>query len=247
MAAPSPAPWWAWPAMLCLDGPAFVVLARFALRPSDVMTADTVLIGAMVWAGYVADRWLDARHDADVATWRHGSARRRGPWLFALAVATGLWAAAAGASVGALGAALLGPSGRWLPLAVAAIFCGRWLGIGWLPRSLGVAWLMCAFVGWGGDLPTAITTSIALLVLANLTAIRRAEQPGGRGLAWWAGVLFALALTTALVAPAGLSWAVAVAAGLLWVVGAGSGYHAERRRAIVDAATLLALVLAAIS
>ena len=247
MAAPSPAPWWARPTMASLDGPAFVVLARYGLRPSPPRAADTVLIGALVWAGYVADRWLDARHDADTATWRHGSARRLGPWLFALALLLGLAAVSAGASVGALWLAVIGPFGRWLPLGVAVIFCGRWLRVGWPVRSLCVAWLMCALACWRADWPAAATMSVALLALANLTAIRRAERPGEHGLAWWACAVFALALTTTLVAPSALSLAVAAVTGLLCLFGAGSGRHAERRRAIVDAVTLLALGAAALT
>ena len=247
MATSATAPWWARPTMLSLDGPAFVLLARAALgRAWPAHFADTVLVMALVWAGYVTDRWMDARYDDDSRTWRHDASRRHAPLILGLAVLVGLLAALTGAQLAALWSGVLSWGGLWLLLGVGAIFCGRWLRLGWFVRALCVAGLMAAFVGWGEAWSRMSLACVAVLAFANLAAIRRAERPQERGMGWLLGLATGTALIFALSRPDALTLTVAAATGLLGMLGAGSGQHAERRRAIIDAVTFLALGAAAL-
>lgn len=246
MAPTEPAPWWARPTMLSLDGPAFVVLARAAVgRPVSSRFADTLLACALVWAGYLLDRWLDARYDGEVRTWRHGFAGRLGPVFMVIAVLVGLGAVLGGARVPSTWAEAPGGSAPWLPLGLAAIFGGRWLRIGWTGRAWCVVWLLVALAGWGEAWSPTSQAAIALLAFANLLAIRRAEQPTERGPRGWLAATAVGATVVAWMAPGALTIGAAAGVGVLMLLGGGGGRHAERRRAIVDAVTFLALAAAA--
>lgn len=248
MAAPLPAPWWARPTMLSLDGPAFVVLARAAVgRPPGAHFADTLLACALVWAGYLLDRWMDARFEGEIRTWRHDAAGRLGLALMALAALAGLGAVVAGARLPSTWEALWGGPVPWLPLGAAAIFCGRWLRIGWLIRAACVTGVLVALSGWDEAWSPADQAAVALLAFANLVAIRRAEHPTERSLSWWLASAACGAAAGAVVSPGAVTVGAAAGVGLLGLLGAGGGRHAERRRAIVDAITFAALAAAALA
>ena len=243
-ASPTP-PWWARLAMMSLDGPVFVLLARLAggrgqhERPFDMM-----LIGALVWAGYVADRWLDARLEAEAPTWRHQAARRHGPFFLLAAGVLVLAAMFAGARPFVIWSGIFRWVGGGLPIGLVAIYCGRWLYFGWLVRALCVAWLMAACAGWGESWTFTDFTSVMILGFANLAAIRRAEVPTDRFMAPLpAWVALAAAVHFAF-APAVLYGATMGGALTIWVMGGGSGRWPERRRAAIDAVTFAALATA---
>lgn len=246
MAPPAPAPWWARPTMLSLDGPAFVVFARAAVgRPASSRFADTLLVCALVWAGYLLDRWIDARYDGEVRTWRHVCAGRLGPALMLLAGFVGLGAVLGGARVPSTWAEALSGSAPWLPLGMAAIFGGRWLRIGWTGRAWCVVWLLVALAGWSEAWSPTSQAAVALLAFANLVAIRRAEHPTERGPRAWLAATAVGAAAVAWISPGSLTIGAAAGVGVLMLLGAGGGRHAERRRAIVDVVTFLALAASA--
>ncbi len=79
------APSWAWPAMLSLDGVAFVVLAGELAVPGSAWTWGTAATVWLVWCGYVLDRTLDAAwFPAVTQTWRHRFHARHGWTLLAI-------------------------------------------------------------------------------------------------------------------------------------------------------------------
>ena len=83
------APWWAWPAMLSLDGVAFVVLARELAVPGSLWTLGTLTTAWLLWCGYALDRTLDARwFPASTRTWRHRFHARHGWTFLAIGAAT---------------------------------------------------------------------------------------------------------------------------------------------------------------
>jgi len=109
--------WWQWPTILSLDAPAVALAwqglvateARVKLNPFAV-----VVLGVSVWLAYAADRWLEGwrLRPEQVRTQRHWFYQRlrwgvAGVW--ALALATDLWAAFIGLSAREFwfGAALL--------------------------------------------------------------------------------------------------------------------------------------------
>lgn len=76
------APWWAWPAMVSLDGVAFVLLARELAAPGSCWTLGTLATAWLLWCGCGLERWLDARwFPASTHTWRHRFHARHG-WTF---------------------------------------------------------------------------------------------------------------------------------------------------------------------
>jgi hypothetical protein len=235
MSKPPSAPWWAWPAMLSLDGPLFVLFSRAAVCGlSSVRRADTAFVLSLVWIGYATDRWLDVRHDADACTWRHASAGRHGPWIFAVATGAGLCSLLAGVRLSDLW-----PEGpvRWWPLICAAILCARWLGLGWFLRSLGIACLMSMFAGWGEHPAFLDLVCVALIAMSNLAAIRLAERTEERTVFWSQAFLTIGVAVLAILRPCALTIASAAGMGLLCVMGAAPARNVERRRALVDAAT----------
>ena len=235
MPKPPSAPWWAWPAMWSLDGPLFVLLSRAAVCGlSSVRRADTAFVLSLVWIGYATDRWLDARHDDDASTWRHASAGRHGPWIFAVAIGAGLCSLLVGVRLSDLW-----PEGpvRWWPLICAAILCARWLGLGWFLRALGIACLMSMFAGWGERPAFLDLVCVALVAMSNLAAIRLAERPEDRTAFWSQAFLAAGGIVLAMLRPGALTIASSAGMGLLCVMGAIPAGDAERRRALVDAVT----------
>lgn len=239
------APWWVRPTMLSLDGPAFVVLGGLAARARWAARApDLLLMASVVWAGYLTDRWLDARFDEDGKTWRHEFASRWAPWLVTSAGLAALLAVSAGARL------------AWSPTmdsawavcgllaGVAAVFSGRWVRLGWVVRAFVVTLLMTSFCLWGEAWSPTSAGSLAVLAAANLAAIRRAEFLGERRTSLVAYGALVVGLGFAVAAPSVLAATTVATAAILCLVDRLTPVAPERSRAMVDVLTFGALVLA---
>jgi hypothetical protein len=84
-------PWWQWPTVLSLDAPLVSVMWQWAAtRSADIepMPAHGVVLGAVVWTAYAADRWLEGVRVAEerLATERHRFYRRHRGGVAAVAV-----------------------------------------------------------------------------------------------------------------------------------------------------------------
>lgn len=177
------APWWAWPAMLSLDGVAFVVLARELAAPGTLWTLGTLTTAWLLWCGYALDRTLDARwFPASTQTWRHRFHARHGWTFLAVGALTGgalfialIWAGPDGeVSVGGRFFEGLDPQGTASGLVV--IFCARWLTEVWALRIGLVALLLASFAVSPLPNPSlAAYLAVFLLAATNLLAHRRIE------------------------------------------------------------------------
>ena len=133
---PDPIPWWLVPNVLALDAPLVAVAwqrflaGRFGVA---VPAAAAVALAAVVWAVYLADRYLDARRGATDADRHHLAAR------YPLAFAGGFLLAVGAATV----AAFRLPDGY--TRAGLVVGCGV---VGYLA-------LVHLLVGWGKRLPGA--------------------------------------------------------------------------------------------
>ena len=177
------APWWAWPAMLSLDGVAFVLFARELAVPGSLWTLGTLTTAWLLWCGYALDRTLDARwFPASTQTWRHRFHARHGWTFLAVGALTGgalfialIWAGPDGeVPVGGRLFKGLDPQGAASGLVV--IFCARWLTEVWALRIGLVALLLATFaIGPMPNPSVAALLAVCLLAATNLLAHRRLE------------------------------------------------------------------------
>lgn len=249
------APWWAWPAMLSLDGVAFVVLARELAAPGSAWTWGTATTVWLVWCGYVLDRTLDAAwFPAATQTWRHRFHARHG-WTL-LAIGAGI------AAVLFLALAWADPAGRPAPRAqillpfdtrqaaggLVVIFCARWLTEVWALRIGLVALLLASFaVHPLPDSSIAALLAVFLLVATNLLAHRRIEV--GLEASWDRFILWlaiAGCVACLLLGSADERWLCGACLGgvltLCWEP-ASSGPDPEYRRASIDGGVLIVLAV----
>ena len=250
------APWWAWPAMLSLDGVAFVVLARELAVPGSLGTLGTLTTAWLLWCGYALERYLDARwFPASTRTWRHRFHARHG-WTF---LAVGAFSGAAifvalawagpdvTVGVGRLGSRSLDL--RSVASGLVLIFCGRWFAEAWALRLVLVALLIAVFSV--GPLPhpsVAALLAVFLLAATNLLAHRRIERgpetSADRLVPW---VAAAGCLACLLLGSAGDRWlsgACLVGVLSLGVEPSGLAADPEQRRASLDGWVLVVLALA---
>ncbi len=176
------APWWAWPAMLSLDGVAFVLLARELAVPGPLWTLGTLTTAWLLWCGYALDRTLDAHwFPASSQTWRHRFHARHGWTLLAIGAATAavLFLALARADPEDLPATrrgLLPFNLRPAAGGLVVIFCARWLTEVWALRIGLVALLLASFAVSPMPNPSlAAYLAVFLLAATNLLAHRRIE------------------------------------------------------------------------
>ncbi len=176
------APWWAWPAMLSLDGVAFVLLARELAVPGSLWTLGTLTTAWLLWCGYALDRTLDAHwFPASTQTWRHRFHARHGWTLLAIGAATAavLFLALARADPEDLPATrrgLLPFNLRPAAGGLVVIFCARWLTEVWALRIGLVALLLASFTVSPMPNPSlAAYLAVFLLAATNLLAHRRIE------------------------------------------------------------------------
>jgi hypothetical protein len=251
------APWWAWPAMLSLDGVAFVVLAGELAAPGSAWTWGTAATVWLVWCGYVLDRTLDAAwFPAVTQTWRHRFHARHGWTLLAI-----------GAGIGAvLFLALAWTDPADLPVTRAhlpinlrnaagglvIIFCARWLTEVWALRIGLVALLLASLAVSPLPNPSiAALLAVFLLAATNLLAHRRIEV--GLAASWdrfipWlaiAGCLACLLLGSA--AERWLCGACLVGVLTLCWGPVSSGADPEYRRASIDGGVLIVLAVACLA
>ena len=177
------APWWAWPAMLSLDGVAFVALAGELAMPGSLWTLQTATSLWLVWCGYTLDRTLDTRwFPAAAQTWRHRFHARHGWTLLAIGALSGavLFLALTWANPESLSADRL-RVGFWFDPQSAAsglmvIFCARWLTEFWALRIALVALVLASFaVGRAPSPSVSPFLAVFLLAATNLLAHRRLE------------------------------------------------------------------------
>jgi hypothetical protein len=251
------APWWAWPAMLSLDGVAFVVLAGELAAPGSAWTWGTAATVWLIWCGYVLDRTLDAAwFPAATQTWRHRFHARHGWTLLAI-----------GAGIGAvlfLALAWTDPAGLpaprdLLPInlrnaagGLVIIFCARWLTEVWALRIVLVALLLASLAVSPLPNPSvAALLAVFLLAATNLLAHRRIEvgleATGDRFIPWLAtaGCLACLLLGSA--AERWLCGACLVGVLTLCWEPASSGPDPEYRRASIDGGVLIVLAVACLA
>jgi len=176
------APWWAWPAMLSLDGVAFVLFARELAVPGSLWTLGTLTTAWLLWCGYALDRTLDAHwFPASTRTWRHRFHARHGWTLLAIGAATAavLFLALAWAGPEALPVThdgLLRFNFRAAAGGLVVIFCARWLTEVWALRIGLVALLLASFAVSPMPNPSlAAFLAVFLLAATNLLAHRRIE------------------------------------------------------------------------
>lgn len=182
--SPSRPPRLFWLAMLSLDAPLFVVLARELAWPGAMTAhpADALFVGWLAWAGYALDRWVDARAGGPgTDTWRHRFHREhaRGFLLVALAVL----AVAVVLAVRAAGDdGFLAARWRWraelLGAGLALVLVHRWVPLAWAVRAALVsAFLAAMTVARWGEIDPRAFAPVLLMVAANLAVIRRSEHP----------------------------------------------------------------------
>lgn len=177
------APWWAWPAMLSLDGVAFVVLARELAVPGSLWTLGTLTTAWLLWCGYALDRTLDARwFPASTQTWRHRFHARHDWTFLAVGALTGgalfialIWAGPDGEVPGG-GRFFQGLDPQGAASGLVVIFCARWLTEVWALRIGLVALLLASFAASPmPNLSIAAYLAVFLLAATNLLAHRRIE------------------------------------------------------------------------
>ncbi len=246
------APWWAWPAMLSLDGVAFVLLARELAVPGPLWTLGTLTTAWLLWCGYALDRTLDAHwFPASSQTWRHRFHARHGWTLLAIGAATAavLFLALARADPEDLPATrrgLLPFNLRPAAGGLVVIFCARWLTEVWALRIGLVALLLASFAVSPMPNPSlAAYLAVFLLAATNLLAHRRIEV--GPETSWdrfLPGLAAAGCLACLLLGSADARWLCgACLVGILtlgWLP-VSSEEDSEYRRASLDGAVLLVL------
>lgn len=251
------APWWAWPAMLSLDGVAFVVLAGELAAPGSAWTWGTAATVWLVWCGYVLDRTLDAAwFPAVTQTWRHRFHARHGWTLLAIGAGIGavLFLALAWTDPADLPVTrdLLPINLRNAAGGLVIIFCARWLTEVRALRIGLVALLLASFAVSPLPAPSiAALLAVFLLAATNLLAHRRIEV--GLAASWdrfipWlaiAGCLACLLLGSA--AERWLCGACLVGVLTLCWGPVSSGADPEYRRASIDGGVLIVLAVACLA
>jgi len=251
------APWWAWPAMLSLDGVAFVVLAGELAAPGSVWTWGTAATVWLAWCGYVLDRTLDAAwFPAVTQTWRHRFHARHGWTLLAIGAGIGavLFLALAWTDPADLPVTrdLLPINLRNAAGGLVIIFCARWLTEVWALRIGLVALLLASLAVSPLPNPSiAALLAVFLLAGANLLAHRRIEV--GLAASWdrfipWLAIAGCLACL--LLGSADERWLCgACLVGVLTLCWqpTSSGADPEYRRASIDGGVLIVLAVACLA
>ena len=263
LTAKPPLPWWAWPSALCLEGAAFVLLAREVVQPGAFVGRpwETVALGWALWVGYALERWLDARcGQTKGGTYRHAfvQANQFGFLALALAGLAGLlyvaapdFAVVADAFAKYRSVFFLAPLFLLLSVRLAP-------ASGWLYRAFAVALILSLLAAKQSVriIETGVTQHVIYLgfalpifalVIANLAVTRRGEET----VRTWQlrlGPMFAAVLGTiftlwAVPGAAGPATAATFGGASLWLLDRRSeGLPAEMVRARADLLTLLALV-----
>lgn len=262
LTAKPPLPWWAWPSALCLEGAAFVLLAREVVQPGAFVGRpwETVALGWALWVGYALERWLDARcGQTKGGTYRHAfvQANQFGFLALALAGLAGLlyvaapdFAVVADAFAKYRSVFFLAPLFLLLSARLAP-------ASGWLYRAFAVALILSLLAAKQsvriietGVTQHAIYLGFALPVLPWSWLTLR-PPGGGETVRTWQlrlGPMFAAVLGTiftlwAVPGAAGPATAAAFGGASLWFLDRRSeGVPAEMVRARADLLTLLALV-----
>lgn len=260
--ARAPSPWWAWPSAWCLEGAAFVLLAREVVQPGAFLGRpwESFALGWALWVGYALERWLDARlGHTKGGTFRHSFVQANRGSFLALGVAglAGLlYAAAPDFAVVAEAFAkyrsvfFLAPLFLLLSARLAP-------NSGWLYRAFAVAMILSLLSAKQSVrlVETGVTQHVIYpgfalpifaLVIANLAVTRRGEET----VRTWQlrlGPMFAAVLGScfsfmAVPGTAGPAAAAAFGGASLWFLDRRSeGVPAEMVRARADLLTFLAL------
>jgi hypothetical protein len=256
-------PWWAWPSALCVEGSAFVLLAREVVQPGAFVGRpwETAALAWVLWVGYALERWLDARRGLT----KDGSARhafvQRHAWVFlalAVAVLAGLLMLAAPGFAPVADAFAKYRSVFFLAPLFLLLNATYAQASGWFYRACGVALILTLLAAKQsvrnlvtGGTEHAMYLGFALpifaLVLANLAVIRRAEDPARpwqlRLAPMFAAILGSIFTFMAVPGAAGPSAAAAFGGASLWFLDRrAEGVPAEMIRARADLLTGLALV-----
>ena len=83
-------PWWLWPNVLSLDAPAVAVTWQVFLASVAgvaVPLAASAVLALVVWAVYLADRWLDASRGANGSDRHRAAGRNPVAWAIAASIA----------------------------------------------------------------------------------------------------------------------------------------------------------------
>jgi hypothetical protein len=256
-------PWWAWPSAWCLEGAAFVLLAREAVQPGSFVGRpwETAALAWVMWVGYVLERWMDARRGfTKGGTTRHAFVHRHawGFFAVALAVLAGLLIPAAPAFVPVVDAFAKYRSVFFLAPLFLILNTRYSPESGWFVRACAVALILSLLAAKQSvrdpvtGVPShAIYLGLAMpifaLVLANLAVIRRAEAPGRpwqlRLAPMAAAVMGTVFTFLSVPGTAGPSVAAAFGGASLWFLDRrAEGIPAEMIRARADLLTFLSLV-----
>lgn len=263
LTAKPPLPWWAWPSALCLEGAAFVLLAREVVQPGAFVGRpwETVALGWALWVGYALERWLDARcGQTKGGTYRHAfvQANQFGFLALALAGLAGLLYVAAPDFAVVADAFAKYRSVFFLAPLFLLLSTRLSPNSGWLYRTFAVAVILSLLSAKQSVrlVETGVTQHVIYLgfalpifalVIANLAVTRRGEET----VRTWQlrlGPMFAAVLGTiftlwAVPGAAGPATAATFGGASLWFLDRRSeGLPAEMVRARADLLTLLALV-----
>ncbi len=255
-------PWWAWPSAVCLEGSAFVLLAREVVQPGAFSGRpwETAALAWVLFVGYALERWMDARRGfTKGGSARHAFVLRHG-WVFlavAAVVLAGLLSPAAPAFAPVVDAFAKYRSAFFLAPLFLILNATYAPSSGWFYRACGVALILTLLAAKQSvRMPeTGVTVHVMYLgfalpvfalALANLSVIRRAEDPSRpwqlRLAPMFAAVLGAIFTFMAVPGAAGPSVAAAFGGASLWFLDRrAEGVPAEMIRARADLLTFLAL------
>lgn len=258
----APVPWWAWPSVTCLEGAAFVLLAREVVQPGAFVGRpwESAALAWALWVGYAVKRWMDGRRGfTKGGTARHAFVQRHAAGFGALALAAcaPLLIPAAPAFAPVVDAFAKYRSVFFLaPLFL--LLNGRYASeSGWFARACGIALILSLLAAKQSvrEPETGVTMHVIYLgmalpifalALANLAVIRRAETPSRPWqlrLAPMAAAVLGTVLTFMSVhGTAGPSVAAAFGGASLWFLDRrAEGVPAEMIRARADLLTFLSL------
>lgn len=239
--------WWGRLSLLSLDGPAFVLLAWAAGGGASTSAwRDAVLSSSLVWAGYVVERWSDAKVRPSESSPRHRFAARHLGILLGFAGLVAAAALVAGARLPVMAKGGEDWPGGAVAACVAGVFVFREEAASWAPRTLCVTFFMAAMAAWGLSPPSSLL-AVAALALSNLSAIRQAESAQGGDGRKMSAVAAAMAAACLLLHPSPLTAACLAGSLACLFLGRTARGLPDGRRSLVDAATFVPLALAAVS
>ncbi len=252
MRLPRDVPWWLLPNVYALDAPIVAAIWQRFLAMQfhvNVPVSATLALAAVVWALYLADRWLDARRGSR-ATDRHRiAARSPATFLVALVSACGLATLAisrlpsgyqeAGLTVGL---AVLGY------LAIVHRFSGEsglFPGVKELLVAMGFAAGVAIPLGVDGSSPQTWWPSVAAFGAVCFLNCRLIEhwEANSRSVPWFEGMVGLILLAGSLALPGVVGLAVASATTGLLVVHLACRNKPRAARVLADVVLLTPLVL----